>query len=58
MAAEQIPEAVRNGKRALALWSTSGGYEKAADLALADAYTCARVISADQPSWLSAGLNR
>ena len=49
---------VPDGERALALWSTSGGYEKAADLALADAYTCARVISADQPSWLSAGLNR
>ena len=49
---------VPDEKAALALWPTSGGYETAAHLALDDAYTCARAISADQPSWLSAGLNR
>jgi hypothetical protein len=42
--------------RALALAATPSGYEVAATLELADAYACARVVSAEQPSWLTAGL--
>ena len=46
---------VPNGDSALALAVTPTGYERLAELRLADAYACARVISADQPAWLTAG---
>lgn len=42
---------------ALALSVTSEGYELATTLSLEDAYTCARVVSVEQPAWLSAWLS-
>lgn len=41
--------------QALALALTPEGYVAVATLTLADAYACARVLSADQPAWLCAG---
>lgn len=41
---------------ALALGLGPGGYVAVATLGLADAYSCARVLGAEQPSWLAAGL--
>lgn len=48
---------VPNEGSALALLPTESGYERVAALSLADAYACARVVSADQPAWLSACLS-
>ncbi len=42
--------------RALALALAPSGYEVSATLELADAYACARVVSAGQPSWLAEGI--
>ena len=42
--------------RALALAPSEGAYAPVASLSLGDAYACARVVSGDLPSWLSAGL--
>lgn len=41
---------------ALALGLGPEGYVAVATLGLADAYSCARVLGAEQPSWLAAGL--
>ena len=43
----------KDGDRALALGVTDAGYELVAELPLADAYVCARVVSAEQPRWLA-----
>ena len=48
---------VPNEGSALALLPTESGYERVAALSLADAYACARVVSAGQPAWLSACLS-
>ena len=42
--------------RALALAPSEEAYAPVASLSLGDAYACARVVSGDLPSWLSAGL--
>ena len=47
---------VPNKDGALALLPTDGGYAEVARLTLRDAYSCARVISSEQPAWLAAGL--
>ena len=46
---------VPNEGSALALLPAGDSYEAVATLALADAYACARVVSADQPEWLLPG---
>ena len=48
---------VPNEGSALALLPTGASYEAVATLALADAYACARVVSADQPEWLCSSLS-
>ena len=44
---------VPDGDEATALLATPAGYEPVATLPLSDAYACARVVSAEQPAWLS-----
>lgn len=44
---------VPDGGEALALAVAERGYEPVARLSLADAYVCARVVSAEQPAWLA-----
>lgn len=53
-----VPGVDENSKvsYALAFSVTSEGYELTTTLSLEDAYTCARVVSAEQPTWLSAWL--
>ena len=46
-----------NGRHALALGVTDTGYELVAELTLADAYACARVVSSEQPRWLARGID-
>ena len=43
---------VPDGERARALTLDDGAYALAAELALPDAYACARVMGAEQPTWL------
>ncbi|WP_455138324.1 DUF3825 domain-containing protein, partial [Thermophilibacter sp.] len=40
------------GGRALALDLVNGAYARVAELALEDAYVCARALGSEQPSWL------
>ena len=48
---------VPEGDGALALSVTERGYGRVASLSREDAYACARVISAEQPSWLQPDRN-
>lgn len=54
--ANQVRLLVPDDGRALALAVTEGGYQAVATLELRDAYTCARVVSSEQPGWLSAAI--
>lgn len=50
--ADEVRLLVPDDDHACALAIEGGAYVRVADLALPDAYTCARVMGAEQPSWL------
>ena len=54
--ANEIRLLVPKGDSALALAVVERGYEVVASLRISDAYVCARVTGAEQPSWLARGL--
>lgn len=55
--ANEVRLLLPNGGHALALGVTDTGYELVAELTLADAYACARVVSSEQPHWLARGID-
>ncbi len=55
--ANEVRLLLPNGDHALALGVTDTGYELVAELALSDAYACARVVSSEQPRWLARGID-